>query len=162
MGSRTVKRRRALFEALEPRILYSADASILSQADALAQSVDLRSYDAVAAITAPANVVPSVGATGALPQVDFGPSSAQTEPVSAASAAAVSLPLAFEQNVGQTDAQVDFMTRGSGYGVFLTDGEAVLDLKGTNGGHVVRLGLVDARPGPQAQGEGALTPAAIT
>ena len=40
----------------------------------------------------------------------------------------VSLPIAFEQNNGQTDAQVDFIARGSGYSAFLTDGDAVLTL----------------------------------
>ena len=36
------------------------------------------------------------------------------------------LPLTFEANVGQTDDQVDFLGRGSGYSVFLTPREAVL------------------------------------
>jgi len=35
------------------------------------------------------------------------------------------LPLAFEQNQGQTDAQVKYMARGSGYTLFLTKQEAV-------------------------------------
>ena len=39
------------------------------------------------------------------------------------------LPLSFEPNQGQTDAQVKFMARGSGYGVFLTADEAVLTLQ---------------------------------
>ena len=38
------------------------------------------------------------------------------------------LPLSFEENVGQTDAQVRFLSRGSGYALFLTDTEAVLSL----------------------------------
>lgn len=38
------------------------------------------------------------------------------------------LPLAFEANRGQTDNQVRFLARGSGYGVFLTGQEAVLAL----------------------------------
>lgn len=41
----------------------------------------------------------------------------------------VSLPLFFEPNQGQTDAQVKFLARGSGYGLFLTSNEAVLSLK---------------------------------
>lgn len=40
-----------------------------------------------------------------------------------------SLPLAFEANRGQTDAGVDFLARGSGYGIFVTPSEAVLTLK---------------------------------
>ena len=38
------------------------------------------------------------------------------------------LPLAFEANVGQTDAQVNFLSRGAGYATFLTPTEAVLSL----------------------------------
>jgi hypothetical protein len=38
------------------------------------------------------------------------------------------LPLIFEPNQGQTDAQVKFMARGSGYGLYLTGTEAVLVL----------------------------------
>jgi Beta-propeller repeat len=36
------------------------------------------------------------------------------------------LPLTFEANVGQTDPRVDFVSRGNGYALFLTAGEAVL------------------------------------
>ena len=39
------------------------------------------------------------------------------------------LPLSFEANVGQTDSQVDFISRGSGYTLFLTPREAVLALR---------------------------------
>ncbi len=39
------------------------------------------------------------------------------------------LPLSFEANQGQTDAQVRFLARGSGYGLFLTPTEAVLSLQ---------------------------------
>ncbi|MCH8269396.1 MAG: hypothetical protein IH846_18010, partial [Acidobacteria bacterium] len=36
------------------------------------------------------------------------------------------LPLSFEENLGQTDPQVKFLSRGSGYTLFLTPSEAVL------------------------------------
>jgi hypothetical protein len=39
------------------------------------------------------------------------------------------LPLSFEANQGQTDAQVKFLSRGRGYALFLTPSEAVLSLK---------------------------------
>ena len=39
-----------------------------------------------------------------------------------------SLPMFFEPNQGQTDPQVKFLARGSGYGLFLTADEAVLKL----------------------------------
>jgi hypothetical protein len=39
------------------------------------------------------------------------------------------LPMGFEQNLGQTDPQVRFLSRGSGYELFLTPQEAVLSLR---------------------------------
>ena len=39
------------------------------------------------------------------------------------------LPLSFEENRGQTDAQVKFLARGGGYSLFLTPTEAVLKLR---------------------------------
>ena len=39
------------------------------------------------------------------------------------------LPMSFEANQGQTDAQVRFLSRGSGYTLFLTPSEAVLSLQ---------------------------------
>ena len=39
------------------------------------------------------------------------------------------LPLSFETNLGQTDPQVDFISRGSGYTLFLSPREAVLALR---------------------------------
>lgn len=39
------------------------------------------------------------------------------------------LPLSFEANHGQTDSRVKFLSRGPGYGLFLTSGEAVLTLQ---------------------------------
>jgi len=44
-------------------------------------------------------------------------------------ARAVSLPLFFEPNVGQTAAPVKFLAHGSGYGLFLTGDEAVLEVQ---------------------------------
>src|SRR5205823_1209604 len=41
------------------------------------------------------------------------------------------LPLAFEANVGQADAQVRFLSRGPGYTLLLADTEAVLRLQAT-------------------------------
>ena len=38
------------------------------------------------------------------------------------------IPLSFEKNVGQVDPQVKFLSRGPGYGLFLSDKEAVLRL----------------------------------
>ncbi len=56
----------------------------------------------------------------------------------------VALPLAFEDNLGQTDEAVDFLARGSGYTVFLSDGDAVIALNSGDGGYALRLDLVGA------------------
>jgi len=55
----------------------------------------------------------------------------KVEPASrpALSSRAVSLPLFFEPNQGQTDPRVKFLARGAGYGLFLTADEAVLQLQ---------------------------------
>jgi hypothetical protein len=46
------------------------------------------------------------------------------------------LPLSFELNLGQTDGQVKFLSRGSGFSLFLTNDEAVIDLKRTGPSHI--------------------------
>src|SRR5437899_453391 len=43
------------------------------------------------------------------------------------------LPMSFEPNAGQTDARVQFLSRGKGYTLFLTDHEAVLSLQDLDG-----------------------------
>ena len=45
-----------------------------------------------------------------------------------ASSALSTVPLTFEPNVGQTDPQVQFLSRGGGYTLFLTPNQAVLEL----------------------------------
>jgi uncharacterized repeat protein (TIGR01451 family) len=42
--------------------------------------------------------------------------------------AAAKLPLAFEPNMGQTDARASYVAHGAGYGLFLTPSEAILSL----------------------------------
>lgn len=50
------------------------------------------------------------------------------------------LPLRFEPNRGQTDLQVKFLSRGSGYALFLTPGGAVLELQGHGTGSAAKQG----------------------
>jgi hypothetical protein len=74
------------------------------------------------------------------------------------------IPLAFERNVGQTDAEVLFLARGPGYGVFLTATEAVLSLPSKPGlakassqasaPTVVRMSLLGASAEPVVEGAG--------
>jgi beta-propeller repeat-containing protein len=73
-----------------------------------------------------------------------------------------SLPLRFEANAGQTDTRVKFLSRGSGYSLFLTSTEAVLKLRNkkatsaTDQQAVVRMKLAGASPTPQVEGVDAL------
>jgi uncharacterized repeat protein (TIGR01451 family) len=57
------------------------------------------------------------------------------------------LPLAFEANRGQTDADVQFVARGAGYTLFLTSTEAVLALR--KAPHELRMKLVDSNAVPR-------------
>src|SRR5207249_2558033 len=62
-------------------------------------------------------------------------------------------------NVGQTDAQVQFLARGSGYALFLTPGEAVLSLRapaGSDGGTVLGMQLRGGNTAAPAAGLGEL------
>lgn len=47
------------------------------------------------------------------------------------------LPLAFDLNQGQTDPRVRFLSRGRGFGLFLTPTEAVLDLRKSEVGRAI-------------------------
>jgi K319-like protein/beta-propeller repeat-containing protein len=81
-----------------------------------------------------------------------------TQPVLAAEVLQISqnygnLPLAFEANEGQTDEQVKFLSRGSGYSLFLTPTETVLSLSKDDRSTAIRMGLVGANPKPQMVGE---------
>ena len=68
------------------------------------------------------------------------------------------LPIRFEANDGQTDAKVKFLSRGAGYGLFLTQSEAVLALqressRGDDGAQsTVRMKLIGADPASQMEG----------
>jgi hypothetical protein len=67
------------------------------------------------------------------------------------------LPLAFEANQGQTDGHVKFISRGNGYALFLTAGEAVLSLRKNGGDNtVLRMKLEGANRAPRISGQGEL------
>jgi hypothetical protein len=77
------------------------------------------------------------------------------------------VPLSFEANQGQTDPQVNFLARGTGYALFLTDTAAVISLRtpsapsstdtaapnATVTGTVLRLSLVGAQAAAPVAGE---------
>ena len=62
------------------------------------------------------------------------------------------LPLSFEENRGQTERQVKFVSRGRGYALFLTSREAVLSLSSPEKSSVMRMKLVGANPLPDISG----------
>jgi hypothetical protein len=55
------------------------------------------------------------------------------------------LPLFFEHNEGQTDRQVQYLSRGAGYALFLTPGEAVFNLTHTEAGKATVSAVLRAR-----------------
>ena len=75
------------------------------------------------------------------------------------------LPLSFEANAGQTDPDVDFISRGSGYSVFLTPREAVLALsaaspspttvdgRNDHASAVLRMKFIGSETMPRAKGQ---------
>jgi hypothetical protein len=65
------------------------------------------------------------------------------------------LPLIFEENRGQVADQVRFLARGVGYGLFLTQSEAVLRLSAGQGS-VLRMGLANASMHSDVTGEESL------
>jgi hypothetical protein len=64
------------------------------------------------------------------------------------------LPLSFEVNKGQTDSRVKFLSRGSGYSLFLTGDEAVLSLRksNSNGKSQMANGVAQGFPRPRRDG----------
>ncbi len=68
----------------------------------------------------------------------------------------MSVPLSFEPNQGQLDSTVQFLTRGSGYALFLTPGKVVLNLERQQPqaapGDTLRMSLIGANPKANAVG----------
>jgi hypothetical protein len=77
-------------------------------------------------------------AATSLTAASAGPASSPQKPSPAQKAQTVEnygkLPLRFEANAGQVDKNVRFLSRGSGYGLYLTGNEAVLTLRKTTHG----------------------------
>src|SRR5688572_4785114 len=74
------------------------------------------------------------------------PTSSDAVTQTQAGAAYGQLSLSFEANVGQTDSQVDYLSRGVGYTLFLTPAEAVLSLAAGDTNDVVCMRIVGANP----------------
>jgi hypothetical protein len=56
------------------------------------------------------------------------------------------LPLSFEPNQGQTDAQIRFLSRGAGYTIFLSPTSATFALQHNADSAVVRMDLIGPMP----------------
>lgn len=86
---------------------------------------------------------------------DVAPSADATQRMAATYLA---LPLAFEANQGQvqqpspSSPAVDFLARGSGYTLFLTQGHAVIQLSASKPAQVLQLNLAGSHANPKATG----------
>jgi len=152
-NSRLTPRRKSV----RPRLEILEDLCLLSTG-----ALDTAIAGSALAITQPVGTVNNAATATALPQSD-----AATQ--ARLSAAYGQVPMSFEANQGQTDAQVQFVSRGSGYTLFLAGGEAVLSLQKpaappTSTGpvppapavSVLRVQLVGANVAPAATGLDAL------
>lgn len=91
--------------------------------------------------------------SGSLPLAATGTAPQDGKGTAAVVAGYGKLPLIFEANQGQTDARVKFLSRGPGYTLFLTPGEAVLSLRGADDkGRVLRVKLLGAKAEPKMTG----------
>jgi uncharacterized protein (TIGR03437 family) len=64
----------------------------------------------------------------------------------------MSVPLSFEPNQGQAASTVQFLSRGSGYALFLAPGEAVLNLERRSSVDTLRMSLIGANANANAVG----------
>jgi hypothetical protein len=76
----------------------------------------------------------------------------RTVPSASALGTGSRLPLSFEANHGQADAQVNFLSRGQGYTLFLTPTQAVLDIQSPSHAQVVRVQLAGSNPAARPVG----------
>jgi uncharacterized protein (TIGR03437 family) len=86
----------------------------------------------------------------------FGDSPENPTSAKLAKAALLAVPLSFEANQGQTDSQVQFLSRGDGYSLFLTSNEVVFTLRTLAGvkaaPSVFRMELLGAERNAQVSG----------
>lgn len=80
---------------------------------------------------------------------------APTQGIDSAISGLRALPLSFEANQGQTDPQVRFLARGSGYTVFITPTGAVVG--GAASAQQMRMDFAGSNPSPVVRGRDALT-----
>ena len=139
-SARSRVRMRPLAEAMEPRILYSADmAGGLFFASNQTPVAEHRTLNGGGEY-----VAPPVAAT------------ASPKDIHAIRAAYLATPLSFENNEGQADSHVDFISRGSGYGIALSGQGVELKLGRDGSFSTVQMTLDGGSQTPTAQPENLL------
>jgi hypothetical protein len=108
--------------------------STLTEANVFSTSAELDARSLVASVDETTDSIDTANSTPS--EVDF-----------------ATVTLAFERNEGQTDGQVDYLARGSGYSIFLTEGDAVLQLGSDQSVDAVRMHLVGGDEQAQAVGQ---------
>ncbi len=95
----------------------------------------------------------SFGAGALRPVAGSAPQTLFATDASAIRASYSKLPMIFEENHGQADPNVNFLARGSGYGLFLSNRDVVLSLQPRSGNNaVVRMSLAGANRHATATG----------
>ncbi len=156
-GPRPRAAQRPVAEVLEPRILYSADAAAVftTGSDAAnSPSAEHRTLDANGDYIDTAATQAAVNSSTSNTANTVSSADAQAIAVAYANSA-----LTFEANEGQAAQGVDFVARGSGYGIALSQGGAQLTLaraNGSGGAHTVGLTLQGGNTGATANPEGLL------
>lgn len=148
----------AIAPAVAPAVAGPADVPALASSPSATFLTPTGTGMPGATVTAKATPV-SVGGQAAVTPV--APATPATTPPQAPPAQAAAgygnLPLGFEANVGQADAAVRFVARGNRSALFLTDTEAVLDLRKKSGdGTVLRMAWDGANPAPRVAGDARL------
>ncbi len=138
-------RRRAVVEELEARLLYSADLAP-GLADSLTESQGEHSVVAEVSYFETEQAASNDDASA-----DADSAAEQRRQVEQR---IISAPMLFERNEGQSEVGVDYLARGSGYSVFLRDGDAELSLRNGDGSlQTVKLELVGANASLSSMGE---------
>ncbi len=132
--------RRAIFEEIEARLLFSADIAP-GLIDPAAPS-DPTQAAQTASVDPGSSTDSGSGTTTTVPDA------------SQVASQMLTMPMAFEQNQGQVaDSQIDYVARGNGYTTYLSDGNAQIDLQQGSSVQSLQLNLVGAQTPTAATGE---------
>ena len=137
--------RRAIFEEVEARILFSADFApgLLDPA--------APSDPTLAAQTA--SVEPGTDTTTTAADTTGATATTTAPDASQVASQMLTMPMAFEQNQGQVDSQVDYVAHGSGYTTYLSNGNAQIDFQQGGSVQSLQLNLVGGQTPTAANGQ---------